>query len=208
MIDDQPRGRGRPKGTGRIDPDDIINAALDALAQGGYLGLTMRGVARSLDVSLTAVQNHFPTKDDLWRACIDHLVEATSAPPQVAETPTLIPLLEHALQRGSTRPGLLAAVLTDTAPGSAERIAYVAERSADILTNGAKRLIDLESTGLVRPVDHRAFQALLLIGIRSIGSSREAMSALFGYDLAESEQRSELALALADILANGLLPRE
>ena len=75
------RKRGRPKGSGKVDPQRIVDAALDALADGGYPALTMRGVSRSVGVSLATLQHHFPTKDALWRAAVDHLLNATFPPP-------------------------------------------------------------------------------------------------------------------------------
>ena len=57
-------------GAGDIEFDPITETALDALADGGFPALTMRGVARTLGVSLATLQHHFPTKDALWRAAV------------------------------------------------------------------------------------------------------------------------------------------
>ena len=175
-MDERPRrGRGRPKGTGKVDPDDIIDAALAALTSGGYRGLSMRGIARTLGVSLSSVQNHYPTKDDLWRACVDYLTNDAMSRGRHDGPPDLARSISAFLELHGSRPGLLAALLTDADDGSTERIAYVAENFAKMLAGPAEELRELEAMGLARPVSADAFFALMTIGIGSIAGAAHAL---------------------------------
>ena len=207
MDNAPPRRRGRPKGTGKVDADDIISTALDALATGGYRGLSMRGVARTLDVSLSSIQHHYPTKDDLWRAAVDHLTTDAIARRSDSELPDLARAISTLLEEQSSRPGLLAALLTDTDEGSAERIAHLAESFRRSLVGPTERLKGLEELGLIRPVDASAFFALMTIGIGSIAGAADALNGIYGFDITTDAGRTEFAAALADILSLGLLQR-
>lgn len=51
----------------------IVAAALQAFADRGYDGATTRDIARSAGVPQGLVTYHFPAKDDLWRAAMDHI---------------------------------------------------------------------------------------------------------------------------------------
>jgi AcrR family transcriptional regulator len=207
-MDEKPRrGRGRPKGTGKVDPDDIIDAAVGALTNGGYRGLSMRGVARTLGVSLSSVQHHYPTKDDLWRACVDHLTSEAMLRDRGHGPPDLARSITNFLEFHSSRPGLLAALLTDSDVGSTERIAYLAENFAKMLAGPTEELRDLNVMGLTRPVSANAFFALMTIGIGSIAGAGHALKAIYGFDITTDQGRIDLATDLADIISLGLLQR-
>lgn len=201
------RGRGRPKGTGKVDPAQIIDAALDALADGGYRALTMRGVARSVGVSLATIQHHFPTKDDLWRAAVDHINDEAIERRSNVDPTDLPGRLATFLEQGAARPGLLPALLSDRSPGSEERLAYLAERLTDAMADPARRMREFESSGVVRRFDQRTMFVLLTIGIASIGGASEATRAIAGFDLTTAGGRRRLAEGLADIIGLGILPR-
>ncbi len=207
MNDTPRRGRGRPKGTGKVDPADIVTAAVDALAKGGYRALSMRGVARTLGVSLSSVQHHYPTKDILWRAAIDRLtieeIERRRRDDRADLTASIATLLEE--QAG--RPGLIAALLTDTDEGSAERMAYLANSFTMMLAEPAAELRQLQQTGAIRPVDPNALFALITIGVGAIADAGHALEAIYGFDVTSDEGRAHLANELADILLLGLRRR-
>lgn len=208
MNDEAPRrGRGRPKGTGKIEPARIVDAALDALAHGGYPTLTMRGVARSVGVSLATLQHHFPTKDALWRAAVDHLTDDAIERRSHLEITDLAGRIATFLEPGAARPGLLPELLSDRSEGSQERIAYIAERFAAALVEPGERLRTLEADGVTRRFDERALFALVMIGIGSIAGAPDAVRAIYGYDLDTERGRAELAHGLADIIGLGVLRR-
>jgi len=208
--DDAPpprRGRGRPKGTGKVDPEAIVDAALDALADGGYQSLTMRGVARSVGVSLATIQHHYPTKDDLWRAAVDHLNADVIERRSSVEPRDFAGRLETFLEPGLGRPGLLPALLADRSPGSDERLAYLAGRMSDAVGDLAARMRTYEDEGSIRRVDLPALFVLMTIGVGSISGSADAAKAIAGFDLNTTEGRRRLAEGLADIIGLGILPR-
>jgi len=208
MSDTSVRRRGRPKGTGRVDPGAIVDSALDALADGGYPSLTMRGVARTLGVSLATVQHHYPTKDVLWRAAIDHLTNDAIERRSHVDLTDLAGKIATFLEQGVGRPGLLAALLSDRSPGSADRIGYIAERFTAALVEPSERLRSLEANGITRQFDHRALFALITIGVGSIAGAVEAVDTIYGFDLATERGRADLASGLADIIGLGVLRRE
>lgn len=67
------RGPGRPR---RDDPstvttEDVLDAALEAFAERGYDGTSVREVARTLDVSHNLIPQRIGSKEALWYAAVD-----------------------------------------------------------------------------------------------------------------------------------------
>jgi AcrR family transcriptional regulator len=62
------------KGEGDAGPvqETILEAALEAFAQRGYDGVSVRELNRQIGVSHNLVHHYFGSKDALWRAAIDH----------------------------------------------------------------------------------------------------------------------------------------
>ncbi len=52
---------------------EIVQTAIEIIADEGYSGLTMRHLARASDMKLGALQYHFRTWDELLRALVDYL---------------------------------------------------------------------------------------------------------------------------------------
>ncbi|NNF69317.1 MAG: TetR/AcrR family transcriptional regulator [Acidimicrobiia bacterium] len=200
-----PRRRpGRPRGTGAIDRSDLLEAAITAFADGGYDGLSMRAVARSLGVTLGTIQHHFGTKAELYRAAVDHTLADAARQRALQPRRDLKQRIQNLLDVSSARPGVLAAFLGDRAPGHEERLAYFAQRFNELFPEAAETLAELQAGEVGRRIDPRALMVLLTIGISSIAGAPEAMRTIYGIDLTDADERNQLADALTDIIGNGV----
>jgi AcrR family transcriptional regulator len=206
----RPRRPGRPNATEgpAVTRQAIVDAALRTLADCGYPGLSLRGLARSLGVSLATVQRHFATKDDLWRAAIDAALPlpsgtdgATSRQPGHGPGAEL----RNTVHRALTRPGVTAAVWNDTTPGASERLDHLTARAGAVLQEGRERLGAGIASGTLRPIDVNALLALVGLGITSVASSGDGLRRLFGIDIDDPTEQDRLADSLTDILLNGIL---
>lgn len=65
----------------------MLGAARELLAEAGLRGLTMRALARSLDVAPNALYSHVPGKDELVDALLDEHLGAVENPPVDAADP-------------------------------------------------------------------------------------------------------------------------
>ena len=168
--------------------------------------MTMRGVARTLGVSLATVQHHFATKERLWRAAVDRVTADAIERRDQMEPDDFAGRLATFLDL--RRPGLLPALLSDRSSGSRERLDYLAARLGDAAAEPTRRLRALSEDGVIRPVDERALFALLTIGVGAIAGATEAVEVIYGFDLTTDEGRRQLSESLADILGLGLLRRD
>ncbi|GGS49834.1 MULTISPECIES: TetR/AcrR family transcriptional regulator [Actinokineospora] len=78
----------------------LLDAAVDCLAEVGWTGSTVSVVAERAGVSRGAAQHHFPTREDLFTAAIEHVTDERLAAMR-AELPSLPPGLartEHVVQ--------------------------------------------------------------------------------------------------------------
>ena len=51
----------------------LLESAAELFADCGYAGVSMRQIAREIGVTQAAIYHHFPSKDDLYIASLEHL---------------------------------------------------------------------------------------------------------------------------------------
>ncbi|WP_175882709.1 TetR/AcrR family transcriptional regulator [Burkholderia sp. BCC0044] len=69
------RTRGRPLAEASVGPDVILRAARRTFAKRGYDATSVREVARELGVDAALIAHHFGTKETLWLAVVEQIVE-------------------------------------------------------------------------------------------------------------------------------------
>ena len=69
------RTRGRPLADASVGPDVILRAARRTFAKRGYDATSVREVARELGIDAALIAHHFGTKETLWLAVVEQIVE-------------------------------------------------------------------------------------------------------------------------------------
>src|SRR6266853_5311341 len=96
------RKRGRPRAGHGLDLDRVLQGALDAFAENGYDGTSVRELSRRLGVSHALLTARFGSKEGLWFAAMEHVLAQTEQTwREVADSPSLDDL--EALRRGVVR---------------------------------------------------------------------------------------------------------
>lgn len=206
------RKRGRPRQSEGpvVTREDIVREALVSTTGSGMAGLVLRDVARRLGVSLPTIQRHFATKDELWRACVDAVMDDV---PVRADLDPNVPLdfnervtefLRNLINRTALYPHATAAMWNDADPGSDERLDYLAARMAPFVETARNRFSVAVGMNVFRDIDPDVFFALMVLGVSSLGRSKFALRRLFDIDLDNPEERETFSNALTDIFLNGL----
>ncbi|KUZ06046.1 TetR/AcrR family transcriptional regulator [Burkholderia diffusa] len=69
------RTRGRPLAEASVGPDVILRAARRTFAKRGYDATSVREVARELGIDAALIAHHFGTKETLWLAVVEQIVD-------------------------------------------------------------------------------------------------------------------------------------
>jgi AcrR family transcriptional regulator len=154
------RGRGRPP-TGQaeiVSTEQLLDAALDAFADRGYEGMSVRELARALGVSHNLIPQRIGTKDALWRSAVDQgfgrlaltLAEHLSGVDGADELDRLRTTVIRFIEANAARPALLRIISREAiTPGP--RFDYLFDQYIEpVRAFGADLLRRLESAGRVR----------------------------------------------------------
>ena len=80
------RSREPQPGSGRLDRETVVDAALALIAAEGLSGLSMRQLGRALGVEAMSLYHWFPSKERLLDAAADRLLAAVIVPPTPSAT--------------------------------------------------------------------------------------------------------------------------
>ena len=153
------RGRGRPPAGGAsvLTTDQLLDAALDAFAERGFDGTSVRELARTLGVSHNLIPQRVGSKADLWRAAVDRgfgqlaLALATA----LADDPgddlaRLRVLVVRFIEANAARPALLR-ILTQEAAAAGPRFDHLFDSYIDpVRIFGADLMGRLRTAGQLR----------------------------------------------------------
>ena len=134
----------------------VLEAALDAFAEHGYAGTSVREVARQLGVSHNLIPQRFGSKDRLWYAAVDQgfgTLLSDLLPVVVEDRPDDVDRLRAWMVRfveaNAARPALLR-IINREASSPGPRFDYLYERYIEpVRAMGAAFLGDLHERGLV-----------------------------------------------------------
>jgi TetR/AcrR family transcriptional regulator len=205
------RGRGRPRAGEEIDLDGLLQGALDAFAETGYDGTSVRELSRRLGVSHALLIARFGSKEGLWFAAMEHaLVQTEQTWREVADSPVLDDL--EALRHGVIRQVIFSAahpqvlrIMNHEGAIDSPRVRFVMDRFVNPLRPGVERLLArLVAAGRIRPVPYATLHFLAVVG----GGARFAYpveAELLGAPAhPDAEDIRAHAEAVADVLIAGI----
>lgn len=210
------RARGRPDAANRAPSDDaLLDAALEAFAEHGYAGTSVREIARGLGVSHNLLPQRFGSKERLWYAAVDRgfgalLVDlvAVSNEPTPDDLGRLRALITRFIEANAARPALLRIITREaTTPGP--RLDYLFDHYIEPVSRlGETVLTDLHARGDVSTASVGLVYFLMTHGAGG-PTAYPALAERFGERVDPDDQDAvhRQAVAAADILFDGLRPR-
>lgn len=211
------RGRGRPPAgdPGVVDTADLLDAALEAFADRGYDGTSVREIARGLGVSHNLIPQRIGSKEQLWRASVDHgFAQLAAALAGVAVGPmpgddlaTLRALVVRFVEQSGKRPALLRIIQREAAtPGP--RFDHLFAYIDPVRVFGGDLLARLREAGQVR-TDSVGLMYFFMTHGAGGPLTLPAIAERFGIgvDPADPDAVHRHAVAAVDLLFDGLLAR-
>ncbi len=211
----RPRPRGRPPASEPAAATDeaILDAALDAFAEDGFNGTSVRDISRRLGVSHNLVPQRFGSKSRLWFAAVDHGFAALGRAAHVDVVPddpflTLRRVIVTFVEATAGRPALLRIINQEaTRPGP--RLDHLYERYIGPTSAGVEAaLAELSRCGAARPIPPAAFYFLLTHGAAG-PLALGPLADKFGHSVSADDPAAlhAYAEAVADVLIDGIALR-
>jgi AcrR family transcriptional regulator len=194
-----------------MDLARLLQAALDAFAENGYDGTSVRELSRRLGVSHALLTARFGSKEGLWFAAMEHaLAQLEHTWRQVADSPALDDL--EALRQGIVRQVIFSAahpqvlrIMSQEGAIDSPRIRFVVDRFVNPLRPGVERLLArLVAAGRIRPVPYATLHFLVTGGGGALFANPVEAALLGAPAHPDAEDIRAHAEAVADVLIAGV----
>jgi TetR/AcrR family transcriptional regulator len=208
------RGRGRPRGGEEVDVAVLLRGALDAFAETGYNGTSVRELSRRLGVSHALLTARFGSKEGLWFAAMEHsLAQAEQTWRHVADSAELDDL--EALRQGVVQQVVFSAehpqvlrIMSHEGAIDSPRVRFVVDRFVNRLRPGVERLLArLLAAGRIRPVPYVTLHYLVTAGGGALFANPVEAALLGATPNPGAEDIRAHAEAVADVLIAGVAVR-
>lgn len=207
------RRRGRPSGDAApVAPNhDLLPLALDAFADLGYEGASLRALCRRLGVSHNLLHQRFGSKDRLWFAAVDHgfgslaaqLVVGSGADEETDDIERLRALMVRWLVAMASAPALVKIINQEAATGGT-RLDYMFDNYISPVTRVVGEYLEqLEAAGRVRHLDPGTWHFLMVHGAGG-PLSLQALADRFGGGPTTPRAVHRYATDVVDVLLSGL----
>ena len=180
--------RGRPK---TVSDEEILEAALNCVAQQGYEGLSLRTLSTSLELSHSAVGQRFGTKENVFRQAVraefskffGALVEARSSWPAELDDLEELRALIHSFLSATVKFPALGQLMNREGVEPSDRLTLIVENVILPQISPIFGLLDrLRASGKIVPISTRSLFFLVAHGAEA-PFTLKAFSATFdSYD--------------------------
>jgi AcrR family transcriptional regulator len=206
------RKRGRPRAGEEINLETLLQASLEAFAETGYEGTSVRELSRRLGVSHALLIARFGSKEGLWFAAMEHaLQEIEKAWREVADAPSLDDL--DALRQGVVQQVVFSAahpevlrIMNHEGAIDSPRVRFVMDRFVKPLRPGVERLLArLIAAGRIRPLPYATLHFLAVVGGGALFAYPVEAALLGAPAHPDAEEIRAHAEAVADVLIAGIV---
>lgn len=206
----QASGRPSLKQGPKVTREQLILIAANMISKKGVASTSMRSIAAEANVSLSTLQHHFSTKQDLLFTIIDELIipfetKRSSQGKTIEEYFKWV--IQARLDNFIETPGLTGRVLTGHEGEEEILLDYLSSCIEGTIKNDFKRIENAKDENQLRAINTKALMTLVGIAMTTLSSSNKALSLLFGIDLKKRRDRNKLARGITDIILYGILPR-
>jgi TetR/AcrR family transcriptional regulator len=211
VIPAAPRKRGRPRAGEEIDLDLLLKAALEAFAETGYDGTSVRELSRRLGVSHALLTARFGSKEGLWFAAMEHaLAQVEQSWREASASPGLDDL--EALRQGVVRQVIFSAahpqvlrIMNHEGAIDSPRVRFVMDRFVNPLRPGVERLLArLVAAGRIKPFPYATLHFLTVVGGGAPFAYPVETALLGGPAHPNAEEIRAHAEIVADVLIAGI----
>ncbi|WP_405057433.1 TetR/AcrR family transcriptional regulator [Kribbella sp. NBC_01505] len=210
----QTRGRGRPRSGEGLEVGPLLQGALEAFAEKGYDGTSVRELSRRLGVSHALLTARFGSKEGLWFAAMEHALAVSERSwRQLSDDPALDDL--EALRRAVVAQVTFAAahpevlrIMSHEGAIDSPRIRYV----VDHFVNPLRPLVEermgrLVAAGRIREMPYATLHYLVVQGGGAPYASPVETVLLGGSAQPSEDEIRRHAETVADLVVAGLTPR-
>jgi TetR/AcrR family transcriptional regulator len=194
-----------------MDLARMLQAALDAFAETGYDGTSVRELSRRVGVSHALLTARFGSKEGLWFAAMEHaLAQLERTWRDVADSAGLDDL--EALRQGIVQQVIFAAahpqvvrIMSHEGAIDSPRVRFVVDRFVNPLRPGVERLLArLVAAGRIRPVPYATLHFLVTGGGGALFANPVEAALLGAPAPPGPEDIRAHAEAVADVLIAGV----
>ncbi|MGH1493978.1 MAG: TetR/AcrR family transcriptional regulator [Acidimicrobiales bacterium] len=198
-------GRTRRNRGSEVVRGALVNAAIGEFAAHGFEGGSTRRIAEEADAHQSQIKYHFDTKDELWKRCIDLLIDELDEAVREQSDPTISDaraVLEATLRGlvtfGARRPEL-SRMMMHEAMSDSDRLAWLVDtKLRDRHAALTQAWTELVSQGLVAAIDPDLLYHTA-IGASSLIYANAPEARLLGIDPADPELIKRHADALVTL---------
>jgi AcrR family transcriptional regulator len=192
---------------------ELLQGALEAFAEKGYDGMSVRELSRRLGISHALLTARFGSKEGLWFAAMDHALSAVESSwrrladdPELDDLEALRQAVVHQVMFSAAHPEVQR-IMTHEGAIDSPRVRYVVARFVDPLRPLVERRIDrLVAAGRLRPVPYATIHYLVVQGGGAPFASHVETALLGGPDRSDPDAVRRHAETVADVIVAGLTP--
>jgi AcrR family transcriptional regulator len=206
-LDARPRRQARSSAT----REALLDAALTEFAAHGFEGASTRSIAAAAGTHQPQINYHFESKDELWRAAVDHLFALLDgavdrharAMPEVTDDRGRLARAIRAFVRAAAELPELNRIMVQEATTDSERLQWIVERHTrhrfETLTRDWRRL---RTAGEVADIDETVLY-YSLVGAASLAYVNAPEARLLGHDTLHARFIDAHADALVRLFVGG-----